>query len=449
MTTLVSQIKYEQKKIILKIKKYINSKYPADNEFFYKEQNYFINWAETEGKSKLTSIINNNSINFNLIDRLIFFFKKIVYQEQDYEIIDNSKIDLKYTNLVFSFFSKNDVINSKIIDRFFSHDISRNKKTLWIMLYQGDDKIRLNRNYNNIIILKKKYFFNKKIYFLFLIFSFFVFLKKINFKNNKLYSSINYILNKIIKNNKVISFVYPFESQPLQNYIKLLVNKINPNIKCFGYLHTALPPVPTEFIFSEFHSHNLICHGNENKIILKKLGWKNKNFFINKSFRYKKKDKNFFRNKIFLPYDFKNSLHISDQVKKIINHKKLNVNSSFEIVNHPFMANSKKHLNLMKNLNEIMIENKNKINDFCVCVGSTATIIESLENGVDVIHLMNEPTFEAYTSVFWRHLKTKILEKNIFVYSLKKKNSYINFGTNNEFIKFIKKLNIKAFQKCN
>ena len=64
MTTLVSQIKYEQKKIILQIKKYINLKYPADNEFFYKEQNYFINWAETEGKSKLTSIINNNSINF-------------------------------------------------------------------------------------------------------------------------------------------------------------------------------------------------------------------------------------------------------------------------------------------------------------------------------------------------------------------------------------------------
>ena len=87
MTTLVSQIKYEQKKIILQIKKYINLKYPADNEFFYKEQNYFINWAETEGKSKLTSIINNNSINFNLIDRLTFFFKKIVYQEQDYEII--------------------------------------------------------------------------------------------------------------------------------------------------------------------------------------------------------------------------------------------------------------------------------------------------------------------------------------------------------------------------
>ena len=176
---------------------------------------------------------------------------------------------------------------------------------------------------------------------------------------------------------------------------------------------------------------------------------KNKNFFINKSFRYKKKNKNFFRNKIFLPYDFKNSLYIFDQVKKIINHEDLNINSSFEIVNHPFMSNSKKHLNLIKNLNEIMIENKNKINNFCVCVGSTATVIESLENGVDVIHLVNEPCFEVYTSVFWRHLKTKILEQNIFVYSLKKKNSYINFGTNNEFIKFIKKLNIKAFQKYN
>ena len=449
MITSINQIKFKQKKIILRIKKYINSESRADNEFFYKQQNYFINWAETEGKSKLTSIINNNQVNFYLLDRLIYFFKKIIYQEQDYEVIDNSKINLNYNNLVFSFFSKNDIINSKIIDRFFSHNTLGDKKTLWIMLYQGDDKIRLNRNYNNIIILKKKYIFNKKIYFLFLIFNFLVFFRKINLQNNKLYSYINSILNKIIKNNKVISFIYPFEPHPLQHYIKSLVNQINPRIKCFGYLHTALPAVPTEFIFSEFSSHNLICHGNENKITLKKLGWKNKNFFINKSFRYKKKNKNFFRNKIFLPYDFKNSLYIFDQVKKIINHEDLNINSSFEIVNHPFMSNSKKHLNLIKNLNEIMIENKNKINNFCVCVGSTATVIESLENGVDVIHLVNEPCFEVYTSVFWRHLKTKILEQNIFVYSLKKKNSYINFGTNNEFLKFIKKLNIKAFQKYN
>ena len=439
MITTISQIKLEQKRIIFKIKKYINKQYSSDNNFFYKEQNYFINWAETEGKFKLLSVI-KNLINFTLIDRLKFFFKKIIYQEQDYEIIDNSKINNNYNNLVFSYFSKNDFVNSTITDRFFSDDIFKNKKTLWLMLYQGNNKLMINRKYDNIIILKKKKLFNNKIYFFLLIFKFLLSLKKINFKKNKLYSCINLILGKIINNYKISFFFYPFESQPLQHYIKFLVNNINPSIKCFAYLHTALPALPTEFILSKFNQHNLISHGNENKIILKKLGWKNKNFIINKSFRYKKRDKNFFRNKIFLPYDFKDSLYIVDQIKKIINHKKLNIYSSFEIVNHPFMTNSKKHLDLIKNLNEIMIDSKYKVNNFCVCVGSTATIIESLENGVDVVHLVNEPIFEVYTPFFWRHLKTNILEKNIFYYLLKKKNSYINFGTNNEFSRFQKKI---------
>ena len=448
MISSISQIKLKQKEIIFKIKKYINKECSSDNDFFYKEQNYFINWAETEGKFKLISVI-KNLINFTLIDRLKFFFIKIIHQEQDYEIIDNSKIDCNYNNLVFSYFSKNDFVNSTIIDRFFSDNTLKNKKSLWILLYQGNDKIKLNKKYNNIIILKKKNFINNKIYFFLLILRFLIFLKKINFKKNKLYSSINLILDKIINNNKISFFIYPFESQPLQHYIKFLVNKINPSIKCLAYLHTALPALPTEFILSEFTQHDLISHGNVNKIILKKLGWKNKNFILNKSFRYKKRDKNFFRNKIFLPYDFKDSLYIFKQIKKIINYKKMNIYSSFEIVNHPFMTNSKKHLNLIKNLNEIMIDNKSKINNFCLCVGSTATIIESLENGVDVVHLVNEPIFEVYTSFFWKHLKTKFLEKNIFLYSLKKKNSYISFGTHNEFLRFQKKLSVNSFQKYN
>ena len=448
MITSISQIKLKQKEIIFKVKKYINKEFSSDNDFFYKEQNYFINWAETEGKFKLISVI-KNLINFTLIDRLKFFFIKIIHQEQDYEIIDNSKIDCNYNNLVFSYFSKNDFVNSTIIDRFFSDNTLKNKKSLWILLYQGNDKIKLNKKYNNIIILKKKNFINNKIYFFLLILRFLIFLKKINFKKNKLYSSINLILDKIINNNKISFFIYPFESQPLQHYIKFLVNKINPSIKCLAYLHTALPALPTEFILSESTQHDLISHGNVNKIILKKLGWKNKNFILNKSFRYKKRDKTFFRNKIFLPYDFKDSLHIFKQIKKIINYKKMNIYSSFEIVNHPFMTNSKKHLNLIKNLNEIMIDNKSKINNFCLCVGSTATIIESLENGVDVVHLVNEPIFEVYTSFFWKHLKTKFLEKNIFLYSLKKKNSYISFGTHNEFLRFQKKLSVNSFQKYN
>ena len=56
MITSISHIKLKQKEIIFKVKKYINKECSSDNDFFYKEQNYFINWAETEGKFKLISV---------------------------------------------------------------------------------------------------------------------------------------------------------------------------------------------------------------------------------------------------------------------------------------------------------------------------------------------------------------------------------------------------------
>ena len=84
------------------------------------------------------------------------------------------------------------------------------------------------------------------------------------------------------------------------------------------------------------------------------------------------------------------------------------------------MSNSKKHLNLIKILKTLMSDSKNRTNDFCICIGSTATVIESLENNVDVVHLVFEPIFEVYTSALWRNINTKILDENIFYYNLKK-----------------------------
>jgi len=449
MINSINNIKLEQAKIIFKIKKYVSKKYKKDKFFFYKDENYFINWAETEGKLKLKSILNNNLSKFNLIECLKYFFKKIIHQEQDYEILNYSKDYNLYNNLVFSYFSNKDIVNLNVIDRFLSENTFDNKRTLWIMLYQGNEKIILEKKYRNIIIFKKKIFFNDKVNFFLLICKFFFLFKKINFEKNRIYVTLNSLLNKIFLKNKINFFIYPFESQPLQHYIRFLVNKIDPYIKCFAYLHTSLPALPTEFILSKFYPNSLLSHGMENSMILKKLGWKKMNFIFNKSFRYKKKEKNFFKNKIFLPYDFKDSLHICNQIKKIINLKDFKIFANFEIVNHPFMSNSKKHLNLIKILNTVMRDSKNKTNNFCICIGSTATVIESLENNVDVVHLVREPVFEVYTSALWRHLNTKILDENIFYYNLKKKKSYINFGMKNQFIKFQKKLNINSSQKYN
>ena len=50
------------------------------------------------------------------------------------------------------------------------------------------------------------------------------------------------------------------------------------------------------------------------------------------------------------------------RLTKILNLKNFCVHANFDIINHPFMTESKKHLNLIKILEEMMIDKKNKIN---------------------------------------------------------------------------------------
>ena len=70
---------------------------------------------------------------YTLIDEtpeiLIKYFMLQYKSCENYEIIDNSKINNNYNNLVFSYFSKNDFVNSSISDRCFFDDTSRNKNT--------------------------------------------------------------------------------------------------------------------------------------------------------------------------------------------------------------------------------------------------------------------------------------------------------------------------------
>jgi hypothetical protein len=101
MINSVNNIKLEQAKIIFKIKKYVSKKYKIDKFFFYKDENYFINWAETEGKLKLKLILNNKLSKFTFIERLQCFFRKIIHQEQDYEILNYAKNYNLYNNMVF------------------------------------------------------------------------------------------------------------------------------------------------------------------------------------------------------------------------------------------------------------------------------------------------------------------------------------------------------------
>ncbi len=75
-----------------------------------------------------------------------------------------------------------------------------------------------------------------------------------------------------------------------------------------------------------------------------------------------------------------------------------------------------------------MINFGNKNKNTSIFIGSTTGIIVALEKNLDVFHLCFDPVFESYSEKMWPYLKVKKINDNIFVYNLKKKNTFINFG---------------------
>ena len=79
-----------------------------------------------------------------------------------------------------------------------------------------------------------------------------------------------------------------------------------------------------------------------------------------------------------------------------------------------------------KNYNNIF-SNTSK-HSYSVFFGATSSVIEALENGSNVIHIVDNATFETYSSKLWPSINVNMINKNIFRYTLKIKNKCITFG---------------------
>ena len=81
---------------------------------------------------------------------------------------------------------------------------------------------------------------------------------------------------------------------------------------------------------------------------------------------------------------------------------------------------------LIKNYENIF-SNTSK-HSYSVFFGATSSAIEALENGSNVIHIVDNATFETYSSKLWPSINVHMINKNIFRYTLKTKNKCITFG---------------------
>jgi hypothetical protein len=363
---------------------------------------------------------------------------------------NNSKINSNnYENIILSyFFPKNLEKNGNYFDKYFSIKANKLKKTLLILIPVDDFKYNGKIN-NNIIILQK----NKKINFFILLkilldvilnfcnSIFFLKLHRISV-NNTFDKNLLQILISLIKTSKIKKILYPFESQPHQNFINLKLKKIFPKIRIIGYMHTVLPPLPLEYIKKGCEPDILFVNGdNQKKILVNKLGWPSNKVKSIPSLRFKKKLSGDMTKKIFLPYFLESEDKFLILLKKLIFSKPKYFFPKLEVKNHPSMHNSKRHLNLLKKINYFLVQEKkffrssSKNKNISIFLGSTASVIEGLERNLKVYHICSNEIFEKFDKFYWKDLKVTRVQKNIFKYKILKKGKFIRLSKGNNLRK--------------
>lgn len=432
----IAIITYFKKEISIYKKKFQNL---SIYDFFY-----YSNWAQSYGSLQLKKKFNYS---FRFIENvkllIILTYQLTVREFNQYSIIDNVKNYKNLINLIITYTNNEELKKKKFINKLFNIRPNNLKYSLCLAInFDFTSGLNIKYHKNTILINKNRdnFLLNINFYlFLFKNFFFIIFNKKKIYDRN-FYKILADVSNSIFNNSKIKNIYMIYESQPHQHFLIKNFRNLKKNLSIFGYLHSALPSLPIDFLYKNHEPNILITNGIEQKNILNKnLGWPKKKIRVYNSFRYKKEKKEKFMNKIFLPYSIDNDRKLAKSFRLLFSLEK-NIYPTFKIKNHPFMRKGRKHLILFNQLKEIQkkIKNKNSIkNNLTIVFGVSASIIEILEHGIDVINICENELFDSHSNKIWKNIRVEKITKNIFKYSLKQNGNIIKFGNKNEFRKIL------------
>lgn len=241
-----------------------------------------------------------------------------------------------------------------------------------------------------------------------------------------------FLLN--IDMSTVEQILIPYEGQPWQHTLTLLLKRAHENIKVLGDIHSCLPPLPTDFIKRKGAPDTVIVHGRGQKeLMVRSLGWQADEIKILPSLRFSKESGVDLRQKILLPYSFGN-------VEMLLEHLDVFYKNCSHIIpmltvrNHPAQLSSPVHLAFMRGVQEVQARyNRSSANvptdiDVVVVIGASSAIIECLQRGMRVFQIAEDPVFDSYNPEIWAGIEVKYLERNIVEYSLSHNREYLEFG---------------------
>ena len=227
--------------------------------------------------------------------------------------------------------------------------------------------------------------------------------------------------------------VLPYEAQPFQHAVFRAVKRRNWSIATVGYLHSALPPLPTDLIHRVGAPELLLVHGRgQVEILALRLGWPRSGLQTIPSLRYRVTDADPLGGFIFLPYAFGAARVIETAFRHFLLAAEPGTLPKLVVRNHPVMQDSKPHRRLQRSLEAEMRAHSDRFTDgprtMSVFIGATAAILEALERGVAVIHISSNPLMESHSAQVWAGLEIERLGEYVFRYRLPVRGIYIEFG---------------------
>lgn len=377
---------------------------------------------------------------------LIFEYLKAVVsiaRQSNYSISDDSPAPESFSHIIVSWARQSDLLpDGSFQDRYLGANSKDYASVIWIpILLDGQPPVSIN---NNVRILSRSKGASRFDIVFFLQF----FIQKIRESKGSLscffYSfsaatayaeAIAAIIGAQIRGARFDTLLMPYEAQPFQHAAYLAAKKHNKAIRTIGYMHSVLPPLPTDLLYRSGAPDTLWTHGRAQAEILSvKLGWPESTLRIIPSLRYKYSDKVPFSGQIFFPYSFHDPGLLVSGFRALLSKAAPGSLPLFAIRNHPMMSNSASHMQLearfkalIDHYRKCLLNNSTSTGE-SIFVGATAAIIEALERGVRPIQICSDPVFEAHTETIWDCLEVIQLDSMLFKYRLRERGSCIQFG---------------------
>ena len=332
---------------------------------------YLMSYDETPGYAKLKFWRNGWSFSLKFCYIILKNILAIASHAKYIEFSNQNSFQ-KYDIMVISWaFKINFQTDGSFNDRYFKEN-SKDLPNSHLILISMDGYIPSNLNSNIPIIKKKEGIFKYDF------FSFIKILIKIiidcRFSPRKIFHYLSFpsyfaniislTVKKELKKNNYKAILLPYEGKPFQHTAFLEAKKFDKKTITIGYLHSLLTACPCEHVYRPGAPDLLLVHGEALIEILKtRLNWPKEKLRLIQSFRFRLDENRTLSKKIFLPSIIFNKKILINAFKKLLINSPKNSFPKFDIENHPAMLNSKKHLNFIRELEEIMYHYKKCFSD--------------------------------------------------------------------------------------